>query len=224
MMKLSFFWLSLNQRGILYTANRKNQDGADRREGKFSIPADIGLGFLCVCPLVLLVYPFFLGYVIHKKKRYRNAPRGCEYCGSTMRRLSEAEEDAYMTKNQRFEENNVKVKDYDIWLCDSCGTKVAVPFLLRNAKKYYTCTSCKCLAAKKEYDETLVHPTQTSKGQGLHHFVCMQCGRRYTKAYSIPKLSSSSGGSSSSHGYSSRGGGGSFGGGHSGGGGYTGSW
>lgn len=178
------------------------------------------IGVLCLCPMALLMYPFFVTYVNKKKKSYRETPRICEFCGGGMRLLSEDEEDAYMTDNQLFEENNVQVKDYDIWLCGSCGNKIAVPFLLKNADKYFECQLCHCLAGKNEYDETIIQPTQNSKGKGLHHYVCLKCGYNFTKEYSIPQLSSSSGGSSS-HSHRS---GGSFGGGHSGGGGHTGSW
>ena len=179
------------------------------------------LGVLCLCPLILLIYPFFVTFVNKKKKSYRETPRTCEFCGNKMRRLSEEEEDAFMTDNQRFEENNIKVKDYDIWLCDSCGNKMAVPFLLKGADSYYVCPSCQCLAGKKEYDQVIERATENCRGKGLHHIVCLKCGRKFTKEYTIPKLSSSSGSSSGGH---HSGGGGSFGGGHSGGGGYTGSW
>lgn len=176
---------------------------------------------LCLCPLGLLVYPFFITFVTKKKKQYREAPRVCEFCGHEMRRLSEEEENAYMTENQLFEEDNIKVKDYDIWLCTSCGNKMAVPFLLSASSSYYTCPSCQCLAGKNDHDEVIERATEYSKGKGLHHVVCLKCGHRFTIAYDIPKKSSSS--SSSSGGYHSSGGG-SFGGGHSGGGGYSGRW
>ena len=190
------------------------------KESKTSMVVYPVAAVLCASPLVLLVYPFYLTFINKKMKKYRDTPRVCEFCGGSMHRLSEEEEDAFMTENQRFEENNIKVKDYDIWLCGSCGNKMAVPFLVKGADSYYDCPSCQCLAGKKEYDQVIKQATENCRGKGLHHIVCLKCGHKFTKEYTIPKLSSSS---SSSGGHHS-GGGGSFGGGHSGGGGYTGSW
>lgn len=179
------------------------------------------LGIICICPLVLLLYPFYVSYANKKLKYYRDTPRKCESCGSTMRRLSEEEEDAYMTDSQRFEEDKINVKDYDIWLCDSCGYKMAVPFLQKDASNYHDCPSCHARAAKNDHDEVIVKATEYSSGKGVHHFSCAFCGYHYTENYTIPKLSSNDSSSSSSRsGHSS----GSFGGGRSGGGGYTGSW
>ena len=181
------------------------------------------IGLLLFCPLVLPFCPFLILYVNRKIKKYRNTPRVCERCGAEMRRLSEEEEDAYMNENQLFEENSVKVKDYDIWLCGSCGNKVAVPFLLKNSNKYCSCPACNCLAGQFQSDTTVVEPTLDAKGKGYHNYVCLKCGHEFKTEFEIPKVSpsgnGSDGGSSSDSSDS-----GSFGGGSSGGGGYTGSW
>lgn len=173
------------------------------------------MAIVCISPPALLICPFYITYMKKKEKIFRDTPRNCEYCGNTMHRLSEEEENAFMTDNQIFEEENVKVADYDIWVCGACGNKIAVQFLTRSAQNYATCPSCQCLAGKKERDEVLVPATHSSTGKGFHHYTCLKCGNKFTVEYVIPMLSDSSSGG---------GGGGSFGGGSSGGGGSTGSW
>ena len=177
------------------------------------------LMFLIVCTPVSTLLPIYFAVANSAKKKYRNKPRVCS-CGHEMRRLSEAEEDPYLNENQLFEENNLKVKDYDVWYCDACHATKILGYSTKKAERYYICPSCQCLAGKKKYDSTVISPTTSSKGEGLHHIVCQKCGHEFTISYVIPKLSKSSGGS----GGSGSGGGGSFGGGSSGGGGATGSW
>ena len=176
------------------------------------------LMFLIVCTPVSILLPVYFAVANSAKKKYRNKPRVCS-CGHEMRRLSETEEDPYLNENQLFEENNLKVKDYDVWYCDSCRSTKILGYSTKKAERYFICPSCQCLAGKKKYDSTVISPTTSSQGEGLHHIVCQKCGHEFTISYVIPKLSNSS--SSSGGGGSS---GGSFGGGSSGGGGSTGSW
>lgn len=174
--------------------------------------------FLIVCTPVSALLPIYLVVANGAKKKYRNKSRMCS-CGHAMRRLSEVEEDPYLNENQLFEENNLKVKDYDVWYCDACHSTKILGYSTAKAERYFICPSCHCLAGKKNYDSTVVSPTTTSTGEGLHHIVCQKCGHEFTISYVIPKISQSSSGTGSSGS-----GGGSFGGGSSGGGGYTGSW
>ena len=178
------------------------------------------LMFLIVCTPVSALLPIYFAVAHSAKKKYRNKTRVCS-CGHEMRRLSEAEEDPYLNENQLFEENNLKVKDYDVWYCDSCHSTKILGYSTKKAERYFICPSCQCLAGKKKYDSTVISPTTSSKGEGLHHIVCEKCGHEFTISYVIPKKSESSSGSGSSW---SSSGGGSFGGGSSGGGGATGSW
>lgn len=174
--------------------------------------------FLIVCTPVSVLLPIYLAVATSAKKKYRYKVRVCS-CGHAMRRLSEDEEDAFMDENQLFEENNLKVKDYDVWFCDACHSTKILGYSTAKAERYFVCPSCHCLAGKKQYDTTVVSPTTTSTGEGLHHITCQKCGHEFTISYVIPKISQSSSGRGSSSS-----GGGSFGGGSSGGGGYTGSW
>ena len=173
-------------------------------------------GSLVFCTPLFVLFPVYLTKFHSVKRKYRTHPRTCT-CGHEMRLLSEQEEDAFLSENQVFEEK-LKVKDYDVWYCDACHSTKILGFTNLKAGSYYVCPSCHCLSGKNKRNSTVVQPTTSSSGEGLHHVVCKKCGHEYTIRYYIAPLKSSSG---SSYGGDS---GGSFGGGSSGGGGATGSW
>ena len=209
-------------RQLIVDARKLNPNGDEDAASKaFKSLNDNRLMVVLMCILCCPMLPIAILYLIVVpilKRRFRSAPRICS-CGHEMRHLSEAEEDAFMTKNQIFEES-LGVKDVDVWLCDACGEKRVFQMLKAKARSYVECPSCKCLACKVDYDTTITKATTSHSGTGLHHYVCKKCGYRYTKEFVIPKISTSSSSSSGGH-HSS---GGSFGGGHSGGGGHTGHW
>ena len=195
-----------------------NIEKATNENGTFlGLAGCLGCGF----PVLWLLLPIFgVGKSILRRQQQKCV------CGHTMRRLSEAEEDAYLDEKQRMEED-LKVRDYDVWLCDECGRTTILYYNLSNAKSYVVCPLCNYQAAKKIKEETLVRANYNHGGTIQKTYLCKHCNHEFKKRESTPKLTaSSSTGSSSGGGYRSSGGhsGGSFGGGRSGGGGYTGRW
>lgn len=162
--------------------------------------------------------PFLIHYPLYKRRMtfYRNHPRDCEKCGKPVRKLDEKADDAYLSKEKVFEEE-LKSIDYDIWLCDHCGTYFELMYP-NHSSKYTHCPKCKTKAYYLKSNRTIESPTTSSSGKGERVHACKFCDHTVVSTYTIARLSSSS---SSSGGSSS---GGSFGGGSSGGGGSSSSW
>lgn len=172
-----------------------------------------------IFPLPLLFYlPIHFG----RKRFYRNHGRNCQLCEAPMQKLSEAEDDQYLTKPQQVEESIHSV-NYDVWQCTSCRATESWHFVNRWSK-YSECPTCHAKAWYRVSSRTLVSPTYSSSGTGEEVHSCKACGQSKRSTYSIAQLTSSSSSSSSGGGSSSSSSGGSWGGGSSGGGGATSSW
>jgi uncharacterized protein len=174
----------------------------------------IGLSF----PLPFLFYFF---YHLARKRIYRNHPRKCKACQGVMRKLSEKDEDEFLSAGMQMEET-LRVVDYDVWRCESCA-EIEVFFFLNKHSKYESCPKCKTMAYHSVSKRTVKSASYSSGGTGEEVHACKFCGYTKTSNYSIAKLTTSSSGSSSSGGSSSSSGG-SWGGGRSGGGGASSSW
>lgn len=162
--------------------------------------------------------PFLIHYPLYLRRMtyYRNHPRDCEKCGKPVHKLDERADDAYLSKEKAFEEG-LKSVDYDVWLCDHCGTYFELMYPNRSSK-YSHCPKCKTKAWYLKSNRTIESPTTSRSGKGEKVHECKFCGHQVVSTYTIARLSESS---SSSSGGSS---GGSFGGGSSGGGGASSSW
>ncbi len=170
----------------------------------------------CFFPLPLL----FLALYYHKKaKAVRLKPIACPECKAQMRRLSEAEEDAYLNGAQQAEER-VKTMDYDVWACPSCLNHLVLPYKLTQLK-YSKCPHCGALTYSQVSDVVLRSATSMREGQGEKTYRCEHCGHTHIEHYTIPKVVVVVTGGSSNRGGFGGGGfsGGSFGGGMSFGGG-----
>jgi uncharacterized protein len=163
------------------------------------------------------------------KERYRNQVRFSGKTNKVMHKLTENEEDEFLSLGQQAEEI-VKSVDYDVWVTDEkddfCILSYRPIFT-----KYTPCPKCKYRTYYKEYDRISIAPTYSSSGKGEKKYACTNCNHVDHKTYTIPRLQRSSrtsggrwtGGGGSSGG-GSWGGGGSFGGGSFGGGGSGSSW
>ncbi|MCH2236045.1 MAG: TPM domain-containing protein [Crocinitomicaceae bacterium] len=179
---------------------------------------------------ILFPVPFLLLLFVNKSlmNRWRNTIRVSKKTGVLMHKLSEEEEDEYLSKGQVSEEH-VKSIDYDVWIADD-KSDVLILAYKKWFSKYRKCPSCKAKTYWKVYDKTISSPTYTSTGTGERKHKCENCGHVSISTYTIPKLqrsSSSSSGSSSGGswgGGSSYSGGSSYGGGSTGGGGSGSSW
>lgn len=154
---------------------------------------------------------------------YRNHKRKCDVCGTQMHKLSEEEDNEYLSKDQDKEEQ-LKSVDYDVWLCPKCATTEIFPFV-SNFTKYKVCPSCHSRTLGLLYDRVERKPTHMTDGIGVKVYQCKNCGFRTEERYTIPKHQTAvfigGGGSGGSGGGFS---GGSWGGGGFSGGGASGSW
>jgi len=169
--------------------------------------------------LIIPVICFFISILIHNILRkieknivylWRSMPRNCPECKEKMRKLKEDEDDLYLNKGQKKEES-VLSKDYDVWICASCGTKTVENFEAKNYRYYTDCPECKALTAKQTASKTITEATYSTEGSKIVTFECLNCGHKYEKQAVIPKLihyssysssGSSYSGSSSSYKYS----------------------
>lgn len=198
-----------------YNANKKESyNMACAKASTDSLSHKHQIWYCIFVPLSVATAIWFLliGNYFRRKKRI------CPKCGKKMRRLSEAEEDTYMSEVQ-IEEEKRRIIDYDVWLCE-CGETVIDYYEDSNYEDYEDCPHCGSRMMKVTERETLIAATTTHAGSEKVRYRCEHCGKTQTKTVEIPKLSESSGGGDGSSSDS----GGSFGGGDSGGGGSSSSW
>lgn len=182
-----------------------------------NLEKDSGCLIGCALFFPLLWIPVIIALVA--KKHVRKKARTCDKCGTDMRLLSEEEEDVYLTEGQQMEEN-LKVRDYDVWYCDKCGHTLTYFYKGAKSGQYKKCSYCGLQLLKKTKHEVVSRPTYTSSGLDRDTYTCQHCGHTKVERIVVPRLQKSSSSSSSGGGHH----GGSFGGGHSGGGGATGHW
>ncbi len=174
--------------------------------------ATIGMGL----PALLLI--------LAMQHHYRNKRRQCPNCKSKMHKLSETEDNNYLTPSQDFEEQLQSV-DYDVWKCDTCGEIDVFAFPKRNSP-YVECPNCHAKAARILGNRTVIHPAAGRDGYGVYTYHCRNCGKKTDVPYTIPYVATpviipmGGGGHGGGGGFS----GGSFGGGSTGGGGASGGW
>jgi len=203
-----------------------------------SAKAKRGIG---ISGIIKILLPLVLAALIIYGIR-RSRVRHCKECGKRMRRLTEEQDDAYLSPSQKFEEGLGSV-DYRVWRCDDCQiNKIETRMLpFRNYKK---CPKCEhqTLYIKSR---TIKNPTYIEEGlkEIIEECRFPKCGYKNINRQIIPKLvqqrsgsfssgmvigtilGSASGRRSSGGGFRSGGfSGGSFGGGSSGGGGAGRSW
>ncbi len=177
-----------------------------------------------ICSIIffapMLLYLFFHFITI---KYLRNTPINCPNCGHKTHKLSEQEEDPYLTPAQQSEET-INSVDYDVWLCDNCHNKEVLAYTKPSI--YSVCPHCNAKTYFLSDDNVLQQATTLHKGQGQKTYFCKNCHSTDLMKYIIPMIIISSGSSrgSSWGSGSSFGGGGSWGGGSTGGGGASGGW
>lgn len=172
---------------------------------------------------LLFPVPFLAHYIFvrYRKAFIRKYPRNCAECKAPMRRLSEKEEDDYLTEAQQMEET-LKSADHDLWRCDACDINLRVTY--PGESTYTKCPECNTLAYYMESFKTLVKSTYTKFGKGETVYRCKFCGYKKTESNTLALLVNHSSSSSSSSGSSSSSSRSSSSGGSSGGGGASSSW
>lgn len=153
----------------------------------------------------------------------RHRPRPCPNGHGMMRLIRNDEDEPYLGTAEAVEERIGSI-DYDVWVCDACDARLAVPHRALFTR-YAKCPKCSRRTLLQE-QQTLRAATMASGGLVDVRQHCESCGHRHTEQRATPRLpppssassgSSSTSGSRSSHSSSSRSS--SFGGGSAGGGG-----
>ncbi len=177
---------------------------------------------------IALFFPFpFLFYFlrqVYRRNSYRYRDRNCAKCNSKMSKVSETNDDQFLSNPEQMEQKLNSV-DYDVWKCSSCENIQRWAYPDRKSK-YEPCPKCKTVAYYFISSTTLRAATYSSTGQGEQVKACKYCGVRNRSKFTISQLkrSSSSDDDSSSSSSSSSSDSGSWGGGSSGGGGASSSW
>lgn len=166
-----------------------------------------------VFPIPLL---FLFMYVRKCRRSLRYMPMKCPKCGSSMKVLSEEEEDVYLNQTQQAEER-VHTRDYDVWLCPNCGSKSVLEYQEYASTLYKRCPQCGGHTYKKVSEKIVVPPTPLTPGRGERIYKCAACGCTHCITFKIPPVPIVIGGGNGHGGGGFSGGG--FGGGFSGGGG-----
>jgi uncharacterized protein len=198
---------------------------------KFNIIKNFGVWIWAILFPITHIFLVFLSKKL--MERYRNQVRFSGRTNHLMHKLTEQEEDEFLTLGQQAEEI-VKSVDYDVWVTEShddfCILSYRPIFT-----KYTPCPKCRYRTYYKVYDKITISPTYSSAGQGEKKYTCENTNCKHTDhtKYSIARLRKSSrtsggawigSGGSGFSGGGSWGGGGSFGGGSFGGGGSGSSW
>lgn len=160
------------------------------------------------------------------ERRVRNKRRCCPNCKTKMSKLSEDEDNRYLTAAQDMEERLDSV-DYDVWLCSKCGETDVLPFV-NKTNAYSVCPNCGARTCSMIANRIVVNATVTREGKGVKVYSCRNCHKATETTYKIPKVEppiapvvvGGIGGRGGGGGFS----GGGFGGGMTGGGGASGGW
>ena len=150
--------------------------------------------------------------------RYRS--RMCETCRLDRVLLTEVQDDEFLSKPQRIEEEIGSV-DYDVWACLECEDVIKLRYG-RWMTRYSRCPDCSYVTRFK-ITETVVRATTMNGGLVRVKEFCKNCDYQHTYTYATPRKQSSSSGSSGGSVFSGSSGG-SSGGGFSSGGGASGRW
>lgn len=157
---------------------------------------------------------FLVVFVKSGRRRSR-----CKQCLRDLRRLSEAEEDKYLSKGQQSEEDAGSV-DYDVFVCSICKI-VDIQAHRKLFSRYRPCSSCGFRTVRAR-SMTTRQATSFSTGEIQITETCHHCHAQHVRYETIAMVtawSASSSDSSGSYGGGDSSGGGDFGGGNSGGGG-----
>lgn len=149
-------------------------------------------------------------------KQMRKKARRCRECGTLMHRLSEQEDNYFLTPQEDVEERIGSV-DYDVWMCDMCRNTEVLRFDKKHTK-YSECPCCHAKTYSLSLDHIVVPATTVAAGRGEKVYTCSYCKTRKVLPYVIPMIIVSSNNNRGGFG------GGGFGGGMTGGGGARGGW
>lgn len=143
--------------------------------GTYWWAAALSLG--AALPIALIAYFLY--------RRSRDIPEICDTCGAKMKKLSEDEDNAFLSDSQDFEEKLGTV-DYDVWLCPDCGTVARFPYAEKQLK-YSECPNCHTIAMNLMMDKVVVPATTRRPGHGERIYKCQFCKHTHRVGYTIPR-------------------------------------
>ncbi|MBD5185058.1 MAG: TPM domain-containing protein [Bacteroidales bacterium] len=178
-------------------------------------------GMLSFLTLGMAVPALLIGLMAQRGARRH---RKCPNCGTSMKKIDEANDNAYLTPAQDAEEKLNSV-DYDVWVCPNCRETDILPYVNR-MRAFEVCDRCGARASTLVANRVVTNPTPVRSGVGEKVYHCRHCGHDQQRRYVIPKIVTPvivggiGGRGGGGGGFS----GGSFGGGMTGGGGASGGW
>lgn len=139
--------------------------------------------WLAILSLGLGSIPYFGAK--RKYRKLRNDPMPCPACKGSMHKLNEEEDNNLLSPQQDFEEK-INSVDYDVWVCDDCGTVERFAFPNKDSK-YEECPHCHTKAMTLVKDVTVLPPTTRRAGIGERVYECRYCHNNTRRRYNIPK-------------------------------------
>jgi hypothetical protein len=156
----------------------------------FIVASGATIFYFTFSSIVKIYYPRYLEKRLHK---LRIKPRVSD-AGNVMKRLSEEEEDAYLTESQIAEEAGIggdgviHSVDYDVWLDEKTGqTRVERYLSYQHSEE---CPECGYYTLKISKEELEVQPTETQEGLLLKHYKCDYCKHRELREEKLPMVRS----------------------------------
>lgn len=119
-------------------------------------------------------------------RRMRSRHDKCPNCGEKMHKLDEETDNLYLSHGQDMEER-LKSVDYDVWLCDRCGTTDVIPYV-NSSSGFSVCPICGAKACTLTRDTVTRKPTTMSEGLGIKTYTCFNCHHNDNRKYTIAKL------------------------------------
>jgi uncharacterized protein len=126
-------------------------------------------------------------WLVVTRKKLRAMPRVSKKNGKPMHRLTEAEEDKFLSSGQILEEK-LKSRDYDVWVTDD-EDDVAIINYLENAINYTQCSSCQFVTDHLVKVVTIKKATTSRAGQQKCFYKCLQCSNEREALEKIPRIS-----------------------------------
>ena len=157
--------------------------------------------FLSALPAVLVGYALIvalnLSYLAWLEKRLAELRERQRFtdpkhhpkskAGLPMRKLSEEEEDAYLTEEEIRKESDPQfLVDYDVWICDETGDFHVEEH--RSDKHYFPCPECEKVQLRNSYNEITYQPTAWQTGELVRHFRCENCDYRESRKEELARL------------------------------------
>lgn len=178
-----------------------------------------------VYEIIAIFFPLWNIYNLKRHRKsmtdMRNKPIVCTVCNTLMHRLSERDDNAFLTPQEDKEEQIGSV-DYDVWMCDNCQN-VEVFGYENESTRYTECPHCHAKAFSLTRNHVVIPATTLAAGRGEKIYSCSYCNTRKVVPYIIPIIVTGTAIGGGKGGFGGGIGGG-FGGGMTGGGGARGGW